>query len=358
MTLEPYFEQVTRRDWQTVDDAGPVRFALVGCGWWTRDEAIPAIEDAELCETTTVVSSSTEKAERTAGLADTIEHALTYEEFHDGVASDAYDAVYVCTPNGLHLQYVETAAGLGKDVLCEKPMESTVERAQQVVDACEQGGVTLMIAYRMHTEPAVRRARELVADGFLGDVVHVHGDMSQPLLDIIPDPDQWRLDPDLSGGATVMDIGLYSLNTARFVLDADPVAVQATTHAVDEAFSDVPDEHAAFQLEFPGHVVAACTASQSAYRTSHLTVTGTEGRLTVEPAFFNRQDRELRLERGGTTANVEFDQVNQMTEEFDYFADCLLADTEPHADGEHGLVDMRTMAAIYDAADRGERVDV
>jgi len=59
----------------------------------------------------------------------TIDHAITYDEYHDGVAADAYDAVYVCTPNALHLPYVETAAELGKDVLCEKPMEGSLERA-------------------------------------------------------------------------------------------------------------------------------------------------------------------------------------------------------------------------------------
>ena len=358
MNLERCFEEFTRRDWETVTDGDPVRFAMIGCGWWTRAEAIPAVEESDLCETTVVVSSTEEKAERTADLADSIEHALTYEAFHDGATADAYDAVYICTPNGLHLPYVETAARLGKAILCEKPMEATVERARRIVEICEEEGSTLMIAYRMQTEPAVRRARELVADGFIGDPVHVHGDMSQPLLEVIPNPDQWRLDPDLSGGATVMDLGVYPLNTTRFILDADPVRVQATTLSVHEAFADVPDEHAAFQIEFPENVLASCTASQNASQASHLRITGTDGTISLEPIFYNRQDRAMTLSRDGTTVDVDFEQVNQMTEEFDYFADRVLANERPHPDGRHGLVDMRTMAAIYEAAERGESVPI
>jgi predicted dehydrogenase len=55
---------------------------------------------------------------------------------------------------------------------------------------------------------------------------------------------------------------------------------------------------------------------------------------------------------------VEFEQVNQMTEEFDYFAHCLLTGTRPHPDAEHGLVDMQVMQSVYEAAERGETVEV
>ena len=186
-SLDGLFDGFTERDWRT-DAAGTVRFAMIGLGWWTTEMAMPAAADSELCETTVVVSSSKERATDLADAHATVEHGVTYDEFHDGAASEAYDAVYIATPNALHLQYAETAADLDKAILCEKPMEATVERAEDLVAACE--GVTLMVAYRMHTEPAVRRMKELIDDGFIGDPVQVHGHMSQQLLEMIPDPDQ------------------------------------------------------------------------------------------------------------------------------------------------------------------------
>jgi len=349
--------EFARRDWASGVDGEPLRLAMVGLGWWTRERAIPAVRDADHCTTTVVVSSSAEKAERVASSFDTVEHGITYEGFHDGAATDAYDAAYVCTPNALHLPYVESAATHDKAVLCEKPMEATVERAEQLVAAAAD--VPLMVAYRMHTEPAVRRMRAVVRAGTIGDPVHVHGSMAQPLLEMTDDPDQWRLDPALAGyGTSVMDLGLYPLNTARFVLDRDPVAVRAADRSLAAAFAEVPDERAAFIVEFEDGVLGSFTASQHAHRESHLRVTGTEGAVEVDPAFFPRTDRGFRLEVGGEATAVEWEQVDQMTEEFDYFADRVLGGGDIHADGEHGLVDMRALAAVYAAAERGERVTV
>ena len=357
MGIDHYLDDFTERDWQECDsDEEPLRVAMIGLGWWVREKAIPAVRDTDLCETTVLVSREKKNAQQLASQVETVDVALTTDEYHDGEGTDAYDAVYVSTPNGTHLEYVETAVEQEKAVLCEKPMEASVERAEVMVDAAQTAGVPLMVAYRMHTEPAVRRLRELLDVGALGDPIQVHGHMSQPLLDIVPDPDQWRLDPALAGpGATVTDIGLYPLNTARFLLDSDPVAVESTLVSNDEAFSDVPDEHATFRLAFSNDVSAVCTASQNAAQSSHFTIVGTEGTARLEPAFFPDQPRQLTVTRGTTAVETTFAQVDQMREEFDYFADCVLAERTPVASGEHALVDMRVIEASYEAGVRDER---
>jgi xylose dehydrogenase (NAD/NADP) len=346
-----------RRDWQTDSDLEPLRFAMIGLGWWTREEAIPATEESDWCETTVVVSGDHDKAEDVAESAENAEVAITYDEFHDGAATDEYDAIYVATPNAKHLEFAESAADFGKAILCEKPMEATPDRARRMVETCEDADAPLMVAYRMQTEPAVRRARELVQSGAIGDPVLVHGSMSQRLLEMIPDPDQWRLDPDLSGpGASVMDLGIYPLNTARFVLDADPTTVSAFARFEDEAFEDVPDEAATFEIRFDDGTLAACSASQNAHRSSHLKIVGTEGGVSIEPAFFDRQDREFALEVEGNRANVEYEQVDQMLEEFDYFAHQIRTESEIYSDGRHGLTDIEAMHAIYQSAEQGSAV--
>jgi predicted dehydrogenase len=347
--LSDFFEGFTDRDWQTIEE-GTVRVAMVGLGWWTLDKAMPAVERSELCETTVLVSSDKERATAAADASDTVREGLTYEEFHEGVGRESYDAVYIATPNAVHLEYAKTAAEFDKAILCEKPMEASVERAERLVETCES--VALMVAYRMHTEPAVRRMRELVREGFIGDPVAIHGGMTQRLLEMNSDTDQWRLDPALAGyGASVMDLGIYPLNTARFVLDCDPQSVQASMHSTHEAFSKVPDERASFRAEFPDGVSTVCTASQNAASSSYLRVTGTEGELELDPAFFPVEPRKLRVRRGEVDATLDFDQRSQMTEEFDYFADRVLSNTPVHPDGEHGLTDMRALKAIYEAAE-------
>ncbi|MFC6838085.1 D-xylose 1-dehydrogenase Gfo6 [Halomarina ordinaria] len=358
MTEHALIGRFDERDWET-NPEGTVRFALIGLGWWTVDVVVPALERTDYCEATVLVSSSREKAARLADRHDA-DRGITYEEYHDGVGSEAYDAVYVGTPNAYHLEYVETAADLGKAVLCEKPLEASVERAERLVEAAEAGGVPLMTAYRMHTEPAVRRAKELLDDGFVGEPVHAYGNNTQPVLEMIPDPDQWRLDPDVTGyGTSVMDLGIYPINTARFLLDRDPVAVRARMASTHGAFADVPDQYASMTLTLEGGLPLLCTTSQHAQQDSQLTIVGTEGAIELHPAFHG--EAKLRLASGSlrvTVDDVDFDEVAEMREEFDYFADRVLSGDPILPDGRHGLADMRTIAAVHASAERDERIEL
>ncbi len=352
MTFTEWFDGYTERDWGTADpEAGPVRFALVGLGWWTTDVALPAIERSSFCETTALVSGSREKAERIASKHG-VDHAITYEEFHDGAATDTYDAVYVGTPNALHLEYAETAAEYGKAILTEKPIEATVERGERMIEAADAAGVPLMTGYRMQVEPAVRRARELIESGFIGDPVQAYGSNTQSLLSVIPDTDQWRLDPDLTGyGATVMDIGIYPINTARYLLDRAPVDASARMRSAGDAFADVPDEHATFTLTYEGDVPLVATTSQHAQSDSQLKIVGTEGMVELLPAF--QGTATLRVARGEIRAEITsgFDEHRETEELFDYFADRILTGEQIGPDGRQGLHDLRTIRAIHEAAD-------
>jgi len=356
MTLDTYLREFDARDWQTTDE-GTVRFALVGLGWWTVEQAVPAIADSAFCEVGAVVSSSPEKAERVATGVDGDTRSLSYDEFRDGAATDAYDAAYVSTPNAFHLDYARAAAEHGKHVLTEKPMEATTERAAEMVDVCEEAGVDLLVGYRMHTEPAVRRARELVREGAIGDPQFVHSANTQRLLDIFGNHDQWRVDPELTGyGTSVMDLGIYSINTARFLLDTDPRTVTAEMDSSHPAFDEVPDEQARFSLTFEDGTYAVCTCSQNAEPGSFLEITGTEGRIRLDPAF--HLETTLSVTVDGETATLETTGVDQMREIFDYAANSFLTDRSATPDGRHGLVDMRTIESVHEAAETDGQVVV
>ncbi|WP_435346744.1 D-xylose 1-dehydrogenase Gfo6 [Haloarchaeobius sp. HRN-SO-5] len=344
------------REWEQTAD-GTLRVAVVGLGWWASEQVLPAVAETDNCEVTVGVSGSPDKRERALMEWETVEHALSYEHFADGTAVDAYDAVYVCTPNALHLPHVETAAEFGKAVLCEKPMEASVDRARRVVEVCDEADVDLMVGYRMQTDRALRAVRRLVRDGVVGDPVHVHSHMSQTISQMFDDPSHWRLHPDLAGpGTSVTDLGVYPINTSRFVLDADPVSVSAATWSGDdEWFDDVPDERASFDLAFPDGVHALCSVSQNAYHTAEFRVVGTDGEIRLRPGFFGSQSNELLVSTPDGETAVTYDPVNQMAELFAYFSDRVLGEQPIHADGEHGLVDIEVVEAVYESGADGER---
>lgn len=360
-----------RRDWQTETFEESLRFAVVGLGGFATGDALPALAAADFCDPTVAVSGSPEKA-ATVAEEFGLDRTVSYDEFHDGVAAEQYDAVYVCTPHATHGDFVESAAERGTPVVCEKPLAATAEGARAVAETVEEAGIPFMVAYRMQFGPATRRMREAVASGAIGDPVHVHANFSFPLYDD-PDADHdvWRLDESVSGGMALVDVGLYPLNTTRFLLDADPDRVYARTRSEHAAYADV-DEHVAFHLEFPGvdtgtdqssrtdarsaPVDAVCTAGAQTFDTNHLRITGTEGEIVAEPYFHEGRQMAVEFRGEGFTERFEFEDTDRVREQFDYFAHQVLAGEPIGPDAEHGRRDMEAVAALYDSAERGEAV--
>ncbi len=353
--LQQYLDDFERREWETEDPDGTVRLAVVGLGEFARTQALPGIADADYCEATTLVTGSPEKGEETAAEFDA-DHVLSYEEYESGEAADAYDAVYVATPTGRHLGHVETAAELEKAVITEKPMEKSVERAERLREVCEEAGVTLMVAYRPRTEPAFLRARELVREGAIGEVTHVEATFAFRVLGI-GGPDQWRIDPDLAGGGALMDAGVYPTTASRFFVDADPESVTATTVSEGDAFEGV-EERATYDVRFADGTTASLTTSFADYYDDRVVVRGTEGKLTIDPAFWFNVARDVTLERDDGEVTVTGPNTDEVREEFDHFGYCVLTGTEPMADAEVGIRDLELTAAVYEAAESDERVSL
>lgn len=349
--FERVFTDATTRDWDDAPD-GTLRMAVVGCGWQARAESLPAIATADYCTPTVVVSGSAEKRTELSGTYRVT--AIDYEEYAAGVATEEYDAVYVATPNRLHLPHVEAAARYGKAVICEKPLEATVERAERLVAACEEAGVPLMTAYRMQAAPLVRRLREFVRAGGIGVPLRASGDFTYPALDGERGPDQWRLDAELAGGGALFDLGVYPLNTTGFLLDTTPVAVSGETRSTGEAFAEV-DEHVDFNVTFE-HCVGSFSASFSGYPTTRITVQGSDGRIVVDPAFGAYENRDVTVDTDEGHVRVIGVGANETREEFDYFANAVLTDGDIEPDGRDGLADVRAMAGVLESAETGRAV--
>jgi xylose dehydrogenase (NAD/NADP) len=353
MDLEP-FERLTDRDWDT-GTSGSLRFAVVGVGGFARHAALPALAASDYCEPTVFVTGSPASAR---SIADDygVSAVVTYDAFADGEAAQSYDAVYVATPNAIHGRDATTAASFGKHVVVEKPLAASVAGAEEIVDTCDEAGVSLMTAYRMQTHPAVRALGRFLDDGGLGSPVHLHGDFTFPVLAGDRGPEHWRLDPDLAGGGALLDVGIYPLNTARFLLDREPTAVSATTSG-EGPFAAV-DERIAFQLSFGEHVSAAFTASFSGYSGTNFSIVGDRGRVGIESAFEPAGERRITVETDEGSATFDCPAVDEVREEFDYFAHAVLTDGEIEPDGRDGRRDVEIAMAAYEAAARGERIEI
>ena len=165
----------------------------------------------------------------------------------------------------------------------------------------------------------------------------------------IGNPGQWRLKKAMAGGGSMMDIGIYGLNAARYLTGEEPTEVYAmiSTTPNDVRFAEV-EENITFQLRFPSGILANCVSS---YGTSFnkFRVNKKRGAFELDPATPYTGLR-MRVFRGGTIEDRSLPQRDHFQLEMDHFSECIQTNKEPLTPGEEGLKDMQIIEAIYESA--------
>jgi predicted dehydrogenase len=272
----------------------------------------------------------------------------TYETYDKIRDNKNIEAVYIGLPNSMHMDYTIRAAEAGKHVLCEKPMAISSAECRKMIDACKHAKVKLMIAYRIQYEPLFAEMKRRINSGEIGKIQSIEGGFYgyQPL-------GAWRLDKALAGGGSLMDLGIYPMNTSRYILGEEPTvtsAVTSTPDASDPRFAQV-EETIKWTMKFPDGATASYGCSYGERGPSLISFVGDKGTLTMQPAF-NYSGAHLR----GQTPSGPVDEPSngqqpyQFVFEADHFADCVRNNKEPRTPGEEGLKDMLLMEAIYKAA--------
>jgi len=336
-----------------------VGFAIVGLGRLSLEEILPAFAQSLYAKPVALVSGTPDKLQAVAkqyGIKP--EACYSYQDFDRIRDNPDVQVVYIVLPNAMHLEFCERAAKAGKHVLTEKPMAISSQQGQAMVEVCRQAKVKLMVAYRIQYEPYNLHVKQLVRDKTHGRLVAYHGVNTQTVAQ--DGERQWRHKKDMAGGGSLVDIGLYCLNTARFITGEEPIEVYASLYspAGDPRFAEV-EETVQFTLRFPSHTVANCLTSYGGRDDKYQRLNLETAVLDMPNAFAYQGQRLSVIERAeDATRNGEItlQPKNQFTQELDHMADCVLHDREPHTPGEEGVQDHKLMEAIYESARTGQPV--
>jgi predicted dehydrogenase len=327
-------------------------YALVGLGNLSINQLMPAFATCEKSRLVAFVSGSPDKARKLAVRYGVDEKNIYNYENYDRIRENpAVDVIYVVLPNFMHAEYTIRASKAGKHVLCEKPMANTPDECRQMIEACRQAGRKLMIGYRLHYEPHTEQLITTARGGELGPLKVVLADAGFN----IGDPNQWRLKKKEAGGGSLMDIGIYALQAARYISGEEPVAVNAMefTSKDDPRFKEV-EETILFQLRFPSGVLAHCTSSYGAGFNRFRGVCQ-RGWAELEPAL-SYSGLRMRVGRGNIIEERVMPQIDQFAAEMDHFSECVMGGTDPKTPGEEGLRDLTVMMAVYEAARSGNTI--
>ena len=328
-----------------------IGYAVVGLGHIAQVAVLPAFEHARNARLVALVSGDPEKR-RKVGRKLGVKNLFTYDELEKCLALPEVEAVYVATPNDKHAEQVVAAARAGKHVLCEKPLAISEKDCARMVRACEEAGVKLMTAYRLHFEAANLHAVELIRSGKLGEAKLFSSEFSYQVK-----PDNIRT-KSARGGGVLWDIGVYCINAARYLFRSEPMEAFAyTTRGKDKRFAEI-EESVACTLKFPDERAATFTTSFGAAATSTYRVVGTRGDLCLDSAYEYVGGKEMWITLDEKTKQKSFGPLDQFAAELDYFANCILGNEEPEPDGLEGWMDIRVIEALYESARTGRSVPI
>ena len=326
-------------------------FALVGLGGLSTHQIAPALQKTNFCRLAGIVTGTPAKAVRWKAQYNIPDKNIyNYDTMGQMADNPDIDVVYIVTPNALHAEHTIKAANAGKHVLSEKPMEVSVEKCQQMIDACKKANRLFAVGYRLHFEPNNLECMRLAREKVFGEVKTIEAGFGFH----IGDPSQWRLNRALSGGGPLMDVGIYALQATRYVTGEEPVLVSAVASTTDPVkFKDIEDS-IAWQLKFPSGIIANCSSTYRCNGLDHYTAFAEEGWFGLDPAY----DYAGIHGRRGDGETIALDPIDQFAAEMDNFAQCILNNQPSKVSGEEGLRDLKIMMAIYEAAKSGNTVSL
>ncbi len=253
------------------------------------------------------------------------------------------DAVIICSENNRHKEMVLHAAKAKKHILCEKPIATNIEDAKEMIQVCDDEGVTLQIAYPVRFSSPIQELKEMIDHGELGEIVAFR------TTNRGQNPSGWFIDEEQSGGGAVLDHTVHMVDIMRWYLDEEIIEVSAI---IDSYFHDIDiDDAGILTFKFANGVIASHDASWSKFAEyptwgdAAIEVIGTK--KTVKADAFGEYFKVFgtgskSLEHVSYGSNMDFGLIRD-------FVDCIETGRKPFITGYDGLKSLEVSLAAYES---------
>jgi predicted dehydrogenase len=317
-----------------------IRYGLLGFGHHCEKRLIPAFPGARGSVLAGIWRRDLVKAAANARKY-SIEHVFaTAEEL---CASPLVDAVFVTSPDALHLPDVLLALAHGKAVLCEKPLGMSAEEVKQMLAAADKAGLRLGVAQNMRYHRSLEVMRDWIAEGRIGRPLLAHAQFCFPAE---RSPRQWIYDPALACGGPIGDVGIHCIDALRFVLDSR--VAQVNTLARADSRSAPLEAYATIGLDFAGGAMGAVTVSTRGVYRSMIEVTGETGTIASEYGLTVDTEVDVVLWRAGKVEERKtVSSADGYTRMLDSFSDWVQGNGEYRATAADGLHNQQVLDAAY-----------
>lgn len=262
--------------------------------------------------------------------------------------------VFVCLPNKYHKHVVVAALKSGKHVFCEKPLASTIDDAEEIVNRSRQTSTFLKVGSNHRFFPNVVKAREIVENGGIGKPLVFRGWIGH---DGSRFGGQWFTKKEIAGGGTLIDNGCHLLDISRWLM-GDARDCFATVENLYYIGNDTEDYASVSYTTKRGGIISIDCSWLEWYGYMYYEAYGDKGFIIVDSRYGNK----LLHGRRGDDHIITYDYSNLPPQsyrlEMQYFINSVMRGEQPEPSGQDGYQIMRMIFAAYKSAQSGRRVDV
>ena len=344
-------------------------FGIIGCGMIARFHAaaIAEIPQTRLVALQSRNPASAEKVRQ--AISSTARYYLTVEEF---LQAPGLDIVIICTPSGNHLEPAMLAAAAGKHVVVEKPLEITLDRCDQLIEACDKAGVILSTIFPSRFHHSSQLMKGAIDKGRLGRLTLGDAYVKWYRTQQYYDSGAWRGTWSLDGGGALMNQAIHSVDLLTWMMG--PVA-EVTAHTTMLAHERIEVEDVAVAaLKFANGAIGVIEASTAVWpgELKRIEIHGTQGSIAMreediirwEFAKKTNADEELlarmagKTQTGGGAADPKAIGHHGHTGLFKDVLDAIRKGKKPLSDGTEGRRSVEIILAIYKSAETGKAVQL
>lgn len=341
-----------------------IRFGVIGCGVIGKRHAdeISAIEGAKLVA---VADSEVDRA-RAFGEQYGVDW---HDDYRALLERSDVDVITICTPSGMHARFTTAAAEAGKHVIVEKPIDITLQKADQMIEACRTAGVKLCVISQHRFDASTVKVKEKLAAGTLGNTILGEAAVNWYRSQGYYDSAGWRGTWEWDGGGALMNQSIHTIDLLQYLMG--PVeSVQAQMGTLNHDRIEVEDVAVAI-VRFQNGALGTIVGTTAAYPglSARLEVFGTQGSAVIESDKLTHlyvaeaevegvQHKVAAQNLAETEAQVAGEQPTAHRLQFMDMMAAIREDREPLVNGVEGRKGLEIIQAIYQSARTGKSVSL
>lgn len=319
------------------------RVALVGLGGWGGEKGIEAVKSAaDVLDLIAWFDASPEVVEQRRNEMP-VPPAGSWEEMLD---DEAIEGVILVVPNHVHAPLAVEVAGRGKHIFVEKPLANTLAECDRIIQACEDAGVLLQVGHCLRRIPAVRKAKQLMDEGRIGEVVMLEGHQSHRGGWTVKEG-QWRWYNEKCPGGPLNLLGIHQIETMHYLVGP---AVEVNAMFAKKCLPCETDEISQAIIRFKEGMLGYIGDTYVSPAKTETCIYGTDGYMEVDCL-----KSHLKLyDVDGKLTDIPCQKLDLIADEYREFAECIVTGKRPETGGREGRAAVAVMEAAIESARTGK----